>query len=555
MDRGAVLLGTITGPDGSPVTKGLVIWVSNPYFATGVNEAPIQPDGTFQLPNLTPGKYPITVLAHGFAPEQREVDLSLGTPPCDFQLEPGNPIRIEIVDTAGNAIPNAAVSFEQDGWRGTSAIYNDDHSGVPSSGIPRRADENGVYVWDWAPADGVKYSIGKSGYDSKSVTLVAKAEAHRVVLTAPITISGNVADAETGNPISEFKVMPVKAFRPDFYSTDFQESSVVSGKNGKYEIRIRSYGESTDRHRVRIEADGYRSALGRLSLAAGEPPLVEDFKLERVGPLVGRVVFSPDGCPANQFEVAIGTATTSPQFSFERPDAFFGQAFKVSAQSTFEVAASFETQRIRIFNDEGFAELVVQPEQKEIGEVLLQPYANLSGRLMQGDAPVGNEGLYFRPLVRRGLTEAKFQDSFFTKTDHEGVFDFGRLPPMTGYVTASLGPWRDSSLTSSQSIPLELQPGEHTHLVLSGEGVPISGRVVAKGRSDDQFSKQWSLNWLVSRKAGVPLPPEATPLSIPLNPGPIESTWLKHSDFYAWLATKENHYVKLRDDGYFTIHG
>ncbi len=114
-----------------------------------------------------------------------------------------------------NPIPNANVSFGRDGWRRTTAIYNNDHSHVPDSGIPRRADENGVFTWDWAPSDGVNYFIYKSGYDSKSVTLVAKTEAHRVVFTFPMTISGSVVDAKSGRPIDHFKVMPVKAFRPD----------------------------------------------------------------------------------------------------------------------------------------------------------------------------------------------------------------------------------------------------------------------------------------------------------------------------------------------------
>ena len=554
MDRGAVLRGKITGPEGEPVTKGLVIWVSNPYFATGVNEAEIQSDGSFQLPNLEPGRYPITVLAPGFAPEQREVELSHGAATCDFKLELGNPIRIEIVDTRGNPVPNATVSFVRDGWRGTTAIYNNDHSNVPDSGIPRRADENGVFTWDWAPSDGVTYNVYKSGYDTKTVTLVAKAETHRVILTYPMTISGSVVDAKSGRSIDHFEVIPVKAFRPDFYSTDFQEDSVAIGKGGEYEIRIDSFGESTDRFRVRIEADGYRTAFGSLSLGPGEPPLVEDFRLEPVAPLVGRVV-DLDGKPANKFHVVIGSATTSPLFDFDSPDTSCGKAFEVQGDNRFEIAASFEPQRLRVFNDDGFAELVVLPEQDEIGTVVLQPYANVSGRLMQGSVPIGNEGVYFYPLVQRGLTEARFEDHFVTRTDPDGYFDFGRLPPMAGSIRAYLGPWQDSNLTSSQSKPVELRPGDHEQLVLSGNGCTVTGRVVAKGRSDDKFSKRWSLNWLVSRKAGVHLPPDATPFSFPTDTGAFDSAWLKHTDFSAWLATKENHYVKLREDGYFKIHG
>ena len=367
-------------------------------------------------------------------------------------------------------------------------------------------------------------------------------------------ISGSVTDVKSGKVIDLFKVMPVKAFRPDFYSTDFQESRVAIGKNGKYEMQIQSQGATTDRFRVRIEADGYRTAFGSHSMAAGEPPLVEDFRLEPIAALVGRVI-AVDGTPASKFHVVIGTATTSPQFDFERPDNFFGQAFEVDGDVSFKIAASFEPQRLRVFNEGGFAELVVQPEQVEIGKVVLQPYAKVSGRLMQGEVPIRNEYVYFHPLVKRGLTEARFQDSFYARTDPDGYFDFKRLPPMAGCVHASLGPWQDSSLTSSQSMPLDLHSGDHKQIVLSGNGFPVSGRVIAVGRTDDKFSKQWSLNWLVSRNEGTHLPSDATPLSVPSKSGPIESSWLKHTDFSAWLATKDNHYVKFREDGTFKIHG
>ncbi len=554
MDRGVVLRGSITGPDGKPVTKGLVVWVSNPYFATGVNEVKIQSDGTFQLPSVEPGQYPITVLAPGFAPDQREVESSQGSTTCNFQLEPGNPIHIKIVDINDNPIPNATVSFVRDGWRGTTAIYNNDHPNVPASGIPRQANEEGIFNWDWAPSDEVTYNIYKSGYNTKTVTLVAKGEAHRVVLTYPMTISGSVVDAKSGKPIDHFKVIPVKAFRFDFYSTDFQESRSAVGENGKYELRIDSRGEPTDRHRVRIEADGYRTALGINSLAAGEPPLVEDFCLQPVAPLVGRVVTQGDE-PAKKFQVAIGTATTSPHFDFDFPETVSGQAFEVEGDSTFKIAASFEPQRLRVFNDDGFAELVVQPDQDEIGTVVLQPYANVSGRLMQGGVPMGNESVDFYPLVQRRLKEARFQESFHTQTDPDGYFDFGRLPPVAGSVQAYLGPWRESTLTSSQSVPLNLRPGDHQQLVLSGRGIPVSGRVVATGRSNDEFLKRWSLNFFVNRQEGVRLPLDASPLSIPSNSGAIENAWLKHTDFSAWLVTKQCHFVKLRDDGFFNIHG
>ncbi len=552
MDRGTVIAGSISGPNGEPITKGLVIWDDRPYWAEGVNEAQIDVSGKYETLRLAPGNYPVTVLAPGYAPEQRMVSLSqsLQLQQVDFQLEPGNPIKLQIVDHSGKPIPNARVHIEN--WRRTEAIYNHKHPNVPLSGIPRRADQNGMYVWDWAPSDGVKYRIGAEGYNSKNVTLVAKQDAHRIELVLPIVIFGNVVDAESGEPIENFRVVPVKAFRPDFYSTDFQEGSVDKGKDGNYKIQIDSYGESGRRHRVRIEADGYRTALGQKSLAAGEPSLKEDFELERSPAQVGTVV-DLNGSPVDHFTVAIGTPTTSPSFRVEDPDTSFGQAFQVKGKRQFELPATFEPQRIRVFNDSGFAEVLRHPDEP-IGTIILQPWASVSGRLVQDGEPIPNESIYFYPFASYQLTEARFQDSYAAKTDRNGYFSFDRLPPTVGRVRAYLGPWRDSVLTSSQSIPMNLKPGDRKQVLLGGTGLTVTGRVVATGRSNDELSKQWSLNSLISRERGVAYRIDEKPLSFS-GSGAVDASWLREPDFNRWRSTREHHFVKLSDDGRLRIHG
>jgi peroxiredoxin len=60
---------------------------------------------------------------------------------------------------------------------------------------------------------------------------------------------------------------------------------------------------------------------------------------------------------------------------------------------------------------------------------------------------------------------------------------------------------------------------------------------------------------LISHKPGVPLPAEYKPLSIQSSSGPVENAWLQHSDFSAWLLTKEHHSAELEDDGSFKFHG
>ena len=120
LDRGIAITGSITDPDGKPVTKGLVVWSDRPYWAEGVNETQIGADGKYETLRLEPGEYPITVLAPGYAPQQRKVRLNDSLKAVDFQLEAGHPIHLKIVGQNGDPVPGAYVSIDQ--WRGTEAI-------------------------------------------------------------------------------------------------------------------------------------------------------------------------------------------------------------------------------------------------------------------------------------------------------------------------------------------------------------------------------------------------------------------------------------------------
>ncbi|MEM9658263.1 MAG: hypothetical protein AAF961_07885, partial [Planctomycetota bacterium] len=78
LESGIALTGVVSGPDGELVTEGLVIWSDHPYWATGVNETPLDALGRYKTKHLSPGTYPITVLAPGYAPWQKRIEVSQG---------------------------------------------------------------------------------------------------------------------------------------------------------------------------------------------------------------------------------------------------------------------------------------------------------------------------------------------------------------------------------------------------------------------------------------------------------------------------------------------
>lgn len=153
--------GTVTGPDGKPVPKALVIWGDRPYHNSNVQETFADDSGSFRLPPLLPGKTLLTVIAPGHAPLLKEIQLTATPQVENVQLQPGKTVTFKFVDAAGKPVPKVLVNIT--GWRGKETLFNWRHSNVPYSKIPDQANDQGIYTWTWAPEDAVDYLFGKKG--------------------------------------------------------------------------------------------------------------------------------------------------------------------------------------------------------------------------------------------------------------------------------------------------------------------------------------------------------------------------------------------------------
>ena len=109
-------------------------------------------------------------------------------------------------------------------------------------------------------------------------------------------------------------------------------------------------------------------------------------------------------------------------------------------------------------------------------------------------------------------------------------------------------------MTSSQSVPLDLQPGEGPRIQLGAEGTHVLGKVVATGRNDAQLTKNWSLSYLIRRDSGIQSPPGFH------NPGfntadPVQASWFLDENCYEWLSTRDHYFVKLSPEGDIRVSG
>lgn len=146
---------------GNAIDKAVVVWGDDPYSDSGSQEV-LSKGGAYRLPPLLPTKLAMTVMAPGWAPQVREVELTRGMAAVNFNLQPGKTVRIFFVTKSGDPIPGVKVSLEK--WRGRRALYNERHSTVLDTQIPRKADEHGVFEWTWAPEDDVRYTFWTEGY-------------------------------------------------------------------------------------------------------------------------------------------------------------------------------------------------------------------------------------------------------------------------------------------------------------------------------------------------------------------------------------------------------
>lgn len=546
LSTGVSIRGTVVNTAGDPVTKGLIIWHDEPYYGSTVHEVEIDDKGHFKTIPLPPGKHPITVVAPGFMPVRQIVNATKSMEPLSFEMKPGKRLTLKIVGSNGNPIPKARISLGK--WRGVESLYNHRHSNVLNSRIPTHSDENGVYIWDWAPDDTVTYEIYPKKFASKTVTLIAT-EAEHVIELAPLLIaSGKVTDMETGKPVKEFRVVPVSVYRPKFLSTSFDHT--VPGENGHYEIKLND-GMYDRRHQIRIDADGYRSALSKNSFGLENGHITQNFSLEPAKVREGLVV-DKNGRPVPSAAVLQCSPSILPIISNNKLE-WSGQEIKTSKEGRFQLAATFEPILVRVIHESGFAE-VLRKQRQKIGTITLQPWAKVSGRLLQNGKPVSDHRIYFKPVRDGKLGEPRFQDSYTTLTDSNGRFDFDRLPPIAGSILAYLGPWEDSVLTSSQAVPLDLQPGDHKTITLGGKGTTVNGKVVATGRGEAVLNKNWSLNYLIRRDGGLNLPKDFLKLSF--NPtGPVQASWFLDPNRYDWLRTRPYYFVKLAPDGRLQING
>jgi beta-lactamase regulating signal transducer with metallopeptidase domain len=185
MHRGIAVTGHVRSQSGKPVSRATVVWGDDPFARVGSDwpeKVMTSDQGNYRLPALVLNSATsITVIARGWAPELKAMEVTPDNRSVDFQLKLGKTMHFKFVDVFGNPVPRVDVEIVS--WRGRTSLYDRWNPSLFDTGIPRSADKNGVYKWTWAPEDPVTYRFRKEGYQqSDDHAFAADGREHLVVL-------------------------------------------------------------------------------------------------------------------------------------------------------------------------------------------------------------------------------------------------------------------------------------------------------------------------------------------------------------------------------------
>jgi len=455
LDRGITLDGLVLDPHGDPA-RGAWVKPGRERRSASYGRSRTDKAGRFQLTNLKPGELILTVEATGFAPQLKRVTAQAGMEPVTFNLTPGQTIWGRVVDSDGAPIPDATVSA--DTWRG-----------VRSLSWSAKTDREGQFEWMHAPEDEVLCSVYKRGYMRVRRFAIKPADAEVVVtLPNPLEISGKVTDAETGNPVETFTIIPGTRWKGRA-GAHWDQRGRKTFTHGAYKLE---FIHPQARRVLRVEADGYLPAVSR-PFNSDEGVQRVDFGLREGKGLTG-FVRDPHGKAVAGAQLVLGLPGQYVSVQNGQVDAHGSLLLTTGPQGQYRLPPQVDPCTLVVVHERGYVEVDLSRVGKS-GDITLAPWARVEGEFRIGVRPGSNERM--RILKDRSSTQAAYvHHELLATTDAQGQFVFGRVPPGSASLVRCVQ-LADDAWGSAGRKPLDIEAGETRRVKLGGTGRPVAGRL------------------------------------------------------------------------------
>lgn len=459
LKRPLQLVGKVTDSLGRPIANARLLHSPDNW---NQRQAHTDDKGHFRWQNLNQGPFEFTVLAPGHGPRQIRTEVAADSPPVDVALSPSALLRLRIVDPAGAGVEGARAIPEA--WDG--ALYF----------AMNKSDADGRIEWQDAPAnEPILLYVAKFGWgERRNVSVIADASEHEIVLSPTPRIRGRVLDADSRQPIAEFKAIP--SDRGPYWA----RGSTQFCRNGDLQL---AFMDAVPPYRFRIEAEGYLPYVHESLPSNSFPSDPLEIRLQVADPAqsIHGIVLQPNGKPAAEVQVRLNEKI-SPVLLVRRSLARQADnplTIKTDAEGQFRFPAEASGSWLIAAGETGYA--MTQPAAPGAPSTLqLQAWGRIEGRIDLAERSRPDQSVWL-DLGSVRNAPLLFMSTPKVEPDSEGWFVFDSVPAGKHIVSLRIADAPPGHHRTSVAV----EPGRTTEVHIAEPGPRVNGRLVFQGRGDD----------------------------------------------------------------------
>jgi cytochrome oxidase Cu insertion factor (SCO1/SenC/PrrC family) len=467
---------------GNPVPNAHVFWMTDeggrPRHAGRTDS-----EGRWKAaPDEPSGSYRVVVLADGYAPGMAGFDPDSSAGELRLVLPRLGTLVGVVRDQTGEPVPGVEVRVQ--GWNDTDLLG---FSGVTDAG--------GRFTMTNAAPGSLSIRLQRANFYQANYSMAWDQGELTLTMQRQTMAFGKVLDASTGKPIPEFTLVRGRAYDMS-QPMSWERYNMVRGRNGAYSTRLDLYS-SQGRCGLLVEAPGYLPAASPEWTRPGW--YTNDFVLKPGEGLSGTVVL-PDGTPAAGASLVLVDPNDSAYL--DRPGQLSrsgasGDTVHADRQGRFRFAPRLNPWRLVAVHDGGFADVPVADVEKN-SRVALVPWGRVEGEFKVGARLEPTQTVRLDQFSTPYYGSENARNSavgmqFRTLPGPGGRFVFDKVPPGLRKVSVEykfVERRNGGPLALSHGVPVDVKPGETTHVTLGGGGRRVTGHVRLLGGDPEQ------VNWL-----------------------------------------------------------
>jgi beta-lactamase regulating signal transducer with metallopeptidase domain/protocatechuate 3,4-dioxygenase beta subunit len=528
LPRGLDARGRVVNEQDQPIAEATV-WLGGRNTVER-QETKTDADGRFTFRNVKEERTLFSVLARSYAPADQYQKVQAEMPDVMFRLAPGAVVRGRVENARGEPLPGARVVLEGGGDIGRTYEFG------------TRTDDDGRFEWDGAPKEVMQFYLYAPGYEQKRNHLIPPDQDNVIVLKAKRRVLGQVVDAESGAPLTRFRLAAGRTLPGmrlpglnDSFLADYPGLTDYTAADGRFELEL----SEEETNAIQAEAEDHATLIELLP-AAQDDVVNVTVRLKPSSSLRARVVDAA-GRPVGGVSVTVTGGSVDAQNMHQAAE-FKGGRFSVqwregvvttADDGTFSLPSPPLDGWVRAANETGFTSLPLAAV-RSTGQLVLQPYGRIEGTLTVLGNPLAGEE-FLLGLSPMGL-QADFNLHRVT-TDAQGRFVFEQVPP-GNVAVIRLIKTAPTSWSHSQQTPVQVEPGQTAQIAVGNAGAVVQGRVRLE---NPPTGEEWFLNGYLQTRG--PKTPEAFTSQAEAEAFFATPEWVEHQ------KTQKHYPVKVAADG------